>query len=663
MRRRLPPDHPKTINPAVARRQPERRAVMALALRAGGMGTWELEIATGRIRWDARQRQLFGLAPDEEVTLEQAWRRIHPDDVAFLQALQAEAIRAEVEFRAEFRVVHPGGGVRWLAAQGRTYRDRAGRPARMIGVNYDITDRKTAEEALRASEERFRGTFENAAVGIAHVALDGRLLRVNDRLCEITGYSREELLRKSLHDLGDPGDPAGTLALRERMKRVEEHSFRLEKSYRHRDGFIAWVYLTAALQRNARGEPEFWILMVECITARKAAEQALLASEERLKQALQAAEDASRAKSQFLANISHEIRTPMTVIVSSLELLRQAAAPAPPAARQPYLQMAEAAAERLLALIDDLLDLSRIEARRLEVRAEPFSLRRCLDRAAAFFHRQAQEKGITLRVETAPEVPDRVLGDRDRLGQVLTNLIGNAIKFTDRGEVAVAAGVRGDSLEFSVRDTGIGIPADRMDRLFRSFSQVDSSHTRRYGGTGLGLAVSKGLVELMGGNIRAESAPGKGSVFSFEIPLRLPADEATAMAAAETSAAGRGEARILLAEDDAMVRDLIRMILQQKAWEVRTVENGREAVAAWQGERFDLILMDLQMPEMDGFEATRLIRSREGAEEHVPIVALTAHARRQDREECLAAGMDGWLPKPVDMERLFAAVEENLGRN
>ncbi len=352
----------------------------------------------------------------------------------------------------------------------------------------------------------------------------------------------------------------------------------------------------------------------------------------------------------------------MTVILGALEQLREG----PPEVADELLRMAETSAERLLAIIDDILDFSRIEARRLEIAHEPFDLRASAEAALLLFRRKASEKGLELRLDIAADVPEAVIGDEDRLAQVLINLVGNAVKFTARGEVAVGVEMREAMLHFAVRDTGIGIPQDKLDLIFDSFSQVDPSRTRRYGGTGLGLAISRGLVELMGGTLRGESVEGKGSVFTFTVPLAVPLRPVAADPAPDKEAAAttRDDLKILLAEDDPMVRELIEMILRQRAWKVTSVPCGREAVAHWENHHFDLILMDVQMPTMDGLSAVREIRTREGANEgrHVPIIALTAHARREDRDEALAAGMDDWLPKPVSRERLYAVVEEHLAK-
>jgi CheY-like chemotaxis protein len=319
----------------------------------------------------------------------------------------------------------------------------------------------------------------------------------------------------------------------------------------------------------------------------------------------------------------------MTIFMAAIEhLLQIDKSPE----RLKLLEMADKSAQRLRVLIDDILDFSRIEARRIELEEEPFDLRACVLDAVEMFALPARAKNLKLEMDLAPDIPPIVIGDSDRLGQVLINLLANAVKFTHEGEIRICVRTMDGFLAFSVADTGIGIPAAKRDRIFQSFSQVDSSFTRRYGGTGLGLAICKGLVELMGGEISFHSREGEGSVFTFTIPLKATLEERPLPieASPEESGEKSSAARILLAEDDPMIREMIVMMLVRRGYRTVTAGSGREAVEKWEKGGIDLILMDLQMPEMDGLEATRTIRQRE-AEGRVRtrIIGLTAHTRRE----------------------------------
>jgi PAS domain S-box-containing protein len=520
----------------------------------------------------------------------------------------------------------------------------------------DITLQKEAEAALQEAENRLKLALEASGIGSWELDLVQKTVWRTLRHDQIFGYSslrsewnygiflehvvaedREEVDRK----------------FQEALAGAETWNF--ECRIRRADGVVRWMWARGRIHRDEKGHPLRMYGLVADVTDRKILE-------EDLKEAQQAAEEASRAKSEFLANMSHEIRTPMTVFMAALDhLLQIDESPE----RRPFLEMADQAAQRLRALIDDILDFSRIEARRLDIREEPFDPRVCVRNAVEMMELKAREKNLRLETNISPEIPPLVIGDKDRLGQVLINLMGNAVKFTLKGEVKISVRPRGDKIEFAVSDTGIGIPEEKRDLLFQSFSQADSSFSRKFGGTGLGLAISKGLVELMGGRIGVRSRPGGGSVFSFTLPMKpaqgfgaLPEQEVP-----ETSEAHFPEARILIADDEPMIRRMVLMTLAQRGWRAEIAVTGREAVRKCEEVNFDVVFMDLQMPEMDGLEATRRIRQAEQEQEKgrtTCIVGLTAHARPEVREECLAAGMDSVLTKPVRVKELYAAVDECL---
>ena len=383
-----------------------------------------------------------------------------------------------------------------------------------------------------------------------------------------------------------------------------------------------------------------------------------------LHKARASAEGSARAKADFLASMSHEMRTPMNGVLGMLELIEIDELPEDQAR---YLEIARDSAVGLLRVINDILDYSRIEAGSVELEATPCQPAKVVDQTVTLLSEGATQKGLTLHFESGGDVPEVVTGDPARLRQVLFNLIGNAVKFTERGEVRVQLGSRpmadgSPGLWFGVRDTGIGISKESQARIFTRFTQADRSTTRQYGGTGLGLAISKQLVELMGGEIGIDSTPGCGSLFWFSVPCS-PASPAPVKAPqAESPDVKPGRPlRILVAEDNAVNQLFVTRLLARFGHSVEVAGTGAEAVAALERSVYDVVLMDIYMPEMDGITATKTIRRMQSATAKIPIVALTASAMAGDRERYLAAGMTDYVPKPIDSRALLAAIARALG--
>jgi PAS domain S-box-containing protein len=503
----------------------------------------------------------------------------------------------------------------------------------------DITIRKR-------SEMEFRAVFENANDGIIVLEPTGRILEANGVICRRLGYSREEFLRMNVSDVNLP-EHAATVARRLAMV-MERGKGLFEDVNVRKDGSHVPVEISTR-RFDYRGTPCI-LGVTRDISERKRAEAEAAERSAELQRAKTQAEAANQAKSDFLAHISHELRTPMNGIIGMTDLLLDTSLTSE---QRDFSETICRSAQALLVVINDLLDLSKIEAGRLEIRTSPFDIVDCLTEVSDLMAPQARAKGLAYTFQAATAWR-RVSGDAGRIRQVILNLLGNAIKFTAEGSVQlrvwlVETAERGAVFSIAVKDTGIGIPADKLPLLFSKFTQLDSSMSRKHQGTGLGLAISRELAELMGGTLTATSKPGCGSEFVFTLPLTratdIPPDEPAAEAAPAEELSPRPR-HVLLAEDNLVNQKLGIRILEKLGCRVDVASDGREAVAMAERFPYEVIFMDCGMPEMDGYTAAREIRARLDGP-RIPIVALTAHASSGAREECLRAGMDDYVAKPI----------------
>lgn len=542
-------------------------------------------------------------------------------------------------------------------------------------LSKEIVQRKNAERALRESQEMLKDFLDRANDLIQIVHSDGHFLFTNYAWRETLGYSEEDIQSLSFFDIVHPDHVSHCRQLFQRVMSGESVS-NVEAVFVTREGKPIVVEGNVNC-RYEDGKPASTRGIFRDITERKRAEEDLRSALAIAQKLRAEAEAANRTKSEFLANMSHEIRTPMNAIVGMTNLALDTELTAE---QHQYLDAVKVSADSLLRLLDDILNISKIEAGKLELAGIDFALRQCVADAMAMLSWHAHAKGLELVQDISPDVPDAVVGDPGRLRQVLVNLMGNAIKFTERGQVVVKVQSESESanevhVHFSVTDTGIGIPSETRQIIFDAFVQADTSTTRKYGGTGLGLAVASRLVQMMGGRIWVESEVNKGSTFHFTVALGLQREStqpSRTMAPTElkslrglvvddSAESGRKSKRrlhILLAEDNKINRLVVVHLLKKTGHTVSVVENGKEVVSAVEKDAFDLILMDIEMPEMDGLEATKAIREREKTEgKHVPIVAMTAYAMEGDKERFLKSGMDGYLAKPINSADLLEAIQ------
>jgi PAS domain S-box-containing protein len=745
--------------------------------------------------WNQAAERLTGYTRDEILT-KKICQLLTPDSLERASEMTNLKLQGQASTTYEIDFVAKDGRRIPVEVSTRLIEEE-GKVVGVQGAARDITERREAQEALRSSERRYRLLFQRNMAGVIRSALDGRVIDCNQSFAQLLGYSSPaEVLRHSAQEFY--GDPGGREALLARLKEHKAVSF-YELCMRRKDGSRVWVLENSTLVESNNGAPpEIENTLID-ITERKRAE-------EEWRQAKESAEAANRAKSEFLANVSHEIRTPLNGVVGMTELALETSAN--PEQRE-YLEAIQSSAASLLSVINDILDFSKIEAGKLELDSVEFRLPETLGEALAPVAISAQQKGLEVCLEISPSVPEVLQGDPERLRQVIVNLVGNAAKFTEQGEIVLtverqSGDLRNLCLHFAVRDTGIGIPPEKHRMIFEPFAQADGSIKRKFNGTGLGLTICAKLVEMMGGKIWLESEVGKGSTFHFTACLRpsvprrenaplpdfhgqpvlvvednstcqrilgsllrqwnvqpvlcgsareallaleqakqqripftvalldasLPESEsftvaerirsdpelvkatvllmsgssqasglaqcvhlgargwlkkpvltqellevirrasgslqegtedATVLDAASQAKAGR-KLQILLVEDNDVNRTLVTRLLGRRGHNVVAARNGREAVAEVQRAArgvFDLILMDVQMPDMDGFETTAAIRAHErSVGGRLPVVAVTAYAMKGDRERCLAAGMDGYLSKPIQIEELRDLLRE-----
>ncbi len=646
------------------RQKHESRAQFRSIFDISAIGIAQFDPITHRVlRCNETYCLITGYSPSE--LLEISFPKLtHPEDRQLDWKIFHSAMRGErTIYHNEKRYIKKDGSIVWVKMDAVFVRDSYGQPIQVVALCEDITNSKLADEALRKSDERHKAILLTAMDGFWLVDTQGCLLETNESYCQMSGYSLQELLTMHVSDLefAEKGDDT----IVHIQKVITQGNDRFKSQHCRKDGTVFDVEISVQYLPIEGGR---FVIFLRDITDRNRLEKEMIETCIKLETSMKhanlmavQAQVANNAKSAFLTSMSHEIRTPMSGMLGMTWLLLETHLTEK---QRGYAEKINTSGESLLAVLNDILDFSKVEAGKLELEIITFSLKEVICNAVNIFESQAAEKKIEINTAVDPEVPANLLGDPQRLAQVIRNLTSNAVKFTAAGCIQVGAKVRRRTeadveLEISVQDTGIGMTEEELSRLFTAFSQADASTTRRFGGSGLGLAISRRFVELMGGMIRAESTPGKGSLFTVVLSFLIDSGiRRTNLARCQdTPQEHFADVRALVVEDHEINREIIVELLWQAGIKADIAINGMEAVEMVRTSDYDILFMDIQMPEMDGFTATRQIRSlgRKGID-RLPIIALSSYAAVGDREKSLAAGMNDHLTKPINPDVLAAAL-------
>lgn len=637
----------------------EGEQLLQFALEGAGDGVWDYDFQTRKIFFSVRYKQMLGYNDDEFANEYDEWMsRIHPEDIHLIMKTDQRYFYEKLaSHQIEYRIKHRDEHYIWVLDRGMVVsRTAEGLPARIIGTNTDITERKLVEQAISIREEKYRNILANMNLGLLEVDNNEHIQYANQSFCEMSGYTLDEMMGLEAKNLF-PTSSASPVLDKKNELRKQGISDAYELTVKNKKGEIRWWLISGAPRYNDSGELMGSIGIHLDITERKTLEL-------ELNEAREVAEQSVKAKEAFLANMSHEIRTPMNAIMG---MGRQLEKTDLQQQQRFYLNTINTAANHLLVVINDILDISKIEAGKLELESVGFDANEVLNHVIRIMQPRAEEKGLELALNIDENIAPVLIGDPHRINQVLLNMISNAVKFTEKGGVTLSCRLQKklkekQILEFSIRDTGIGISEEYLDHVFEKFTQEDRTTARKYGGTGLGMAITRELVELMQGQINIYSKKDIGTEILISIPLVIGtgADLPEAQKDFTDSISLNGK-KILLAEDNEVNRLVATTVLNNYGVITTEVKNGAEAVKALQKDDYDLILMDVQMPVMNGMEATEIIRKK--LKLTIPIIALTANTIKGDSEKCLAIGMNSFVSKPFEENELINAIATclNLG--
>jgi PAS domain S-box-containing protein len=584
----------------------------------------------------------------------------------FIDLLQSAGVVRHFEFQGKKK----NGEIIWIHENASICRHKCPADRVIEGFAQDVTARKQAEEALRESQEHLQAIFRVAPTGIG-VVKNRILARVNQRVCDMSGYTEEELLGRNsrmLYPTQEDFDYVG----REKYRQISEKgSGKVETRWRRKDGVVIDVLmastpldpgnLSLGLTFTATDITERNSIQAKLRTANRD----LLEATARATELAAQSQAANMAKSEFLANMSHEIRTPLNGVLGMLQLMEMTVLDDE---QRTFISAAINSSTRLTRLLSDILDISRIESGKLVIYETQFRIDALKESVFELFAPIARQKNLDLNFLLDENVPAQLIGDEMRLRQILFNLVGNSIKFTETGCITAEISMlpcstaHGCRLFLCVSDTGAGIPEERLKDIFEPFVQVDGSYVRQHQGAGLGLSIVRSLTQMMNGSLAVDSVPGEGTTLCLSLPLRIPIAPEALMPNNSSAEGPARRLRILLAEDDEVNLWSGRKMLEKLGHTVTAVTNGREALNILSRQEFDLIFMDIQMPVLDGVEATRAIRANEGPQAKIPIIAMTAYAMTGDREIFLRAGMNDYLAKPVSMDGLNQVIERVMSR-
>ncbi len=622
------------------RERANSHALLAQSEEMVGVGHWSWDAETDKTLWSPAVYRIHGCDPSlPPPDLAGVLALYHPDDAATLAGLVERAVSHGEPYSLSARIVRPDGETRHVSARGACDRDETGAVRSLVGTFIDVTDLKLADENLRANEARLNFLMNQSADLIIRVE-PGKGITWVSPSCHLYGYEPDELVGTFAMELVHPDDRANADAVRAaRFAGLPDPpGSSREHRIRRKDGGWISVEGNPTLIRGADGRVLEIVNVLRDVTAQRETARALEAARD-------AAEAAAQVKTDFMANMSHEIRTPLTAILGYTGLLAERS-DLDPAART-YVSRLKSANQALLSIVNDILDFSKLEAGQVVISPRPTSPSGLLSDTVLLFAPQAEAKDIELEFDVQGDLPDALVVDPDKTRQILLNLIGNAVKFTERGRVRLKAAYDAaqSQLDIWVEDTGPGMSDEQCQKLFQRFSQVDGSSTRRHGGTGLGLAISRGLAEAMGGEIGLTSRVGRGSVFH----LRLPAPAAAAVVevggSAETAAELLGGVRVLVVDDNAVNRELARAILEPFGAEVSDAGSSHEGLRIASEQPVDVILLDVRMPGMDGPEVLAALRAGRGPNQAVPVLAFTADS--EGLAGLMAQGFDGLVSKPL----------------